>query len=80
MNNIDIIYDEVDRLMNQHDWNCISHKLFRLSYMVHEYPLDGLLAWATATLPAKSKIGNRSMFIEKCKQQYPDPELWRGLE
>jgi hypothetical protein len=80
MDNIDIIYNEVDRFMHQNDWNHLSHKLIVIADMASDYSLDELLAWATATLPAKSKIRNRSMFIEKCKQLYPEPELWRGLE
>ena len=87
MNNIDIIYDEVDRLMNQNDWNQLSLRLTIIvdmasdySLVRKDYSLDELLAWATATLPAKSKIKSRPMFIAKCKELHPDPELWRGLE
>ena len=80
MNNIDFIYDEADRLMHQNAWNYLSLRLTLIADMSSGYSLDELLAWATATLPAKSKIENRAMFIEKCKELYPDPELWRGLE
>ena len=80
MNNIDIIYNEVDRLMHQSDWNYLSHKLSIIADMASDYSLDELLAWATATLPAKTKIKSRPMFIAKCKELHPEPELWKGLD
>ncbi len=77
---LDTIYDCVDDLMKGGCWIYLNTYFEALSVTVEKTPLDVLLAWATASLPAKTKISTRDGFIRKCKEVHPDPELWKGLE
>jgi hypothetical protein len=44
--------------------------------------IDEILAYLTATLPAKSKLNNRRFFVSVAKEilDKQDPELIKGLE
>ena len=78
--NIDDVYDTADYLMKKGSWNTLDIIIGFMADNSQQTNIDILLAWATATLPAKSKIPSRAIFIQKCKQSYPDAELWKGLE
>lgn len=76
---IDEIYDALDVLMTAKCWGFLNSLFIGLTPSAWRTDLDILLAYATASLPAKSKINSRKMFMEQCKKLHPDPELWKGL-
>ena len=77
---IDCIYDNVDYLMRSAEWKILNSLSSAWESNAHNIDLNLLLAFATASLPGKSNIPARAEFIEKCKELYPKPELWKGLE
>ena len=77
---LDEIYDTIDLLMKNGKW-IILNQLFELwESRAWRTDLDILLGYATASLPGKSKIPHRAVFMDKCKRLYPDKKLWSGLE
>ena len=76
---LDEIYDAFDALMKAKCWNFIDGYLHDLCMRCWRTDIDILLAYATATLPAKTKLPHRKMFIDTCKHLHPNLELWKGL-
>ena len=77
---LDEIYDLVDTLMKEEDWWLLNNLCMVWASPDSTASLDIRLGLATATFPGKSKLPNRKVFMSKCKELYPDPELWKGLE
>lgn len=77
---LDVIYNAFDALMNAKCWDFIDEYLHNLCMRGWRTDLDYLVAYATATLPAKSKLPHRKMFMDTCKHLHPNLELWKGLE
>jgi len=77
---LDDLYDVIDSMMKDGDWWLLDHLCWIWSSPQSNATLDTRLGIATATLPAKSKLPNRKIFMKECKRLYPDPELWKGLE
>lgn len=46
---------------------------------VKDYPLEVLVAYATASLPYAGLLPSRKAFIEQCTIQNPNPSLWKSL-
>ena len=80
LDKIDIIYDAMEALIKSECWEYLNDRLMELKHQAWRHELDILMAYATVTLPAKSKISNRRHFIDKCKELHPSEELWTGLE
>lgn len=76
---IDEIYDSMDALMTAGCWNFLDNLFQGITPTAWRIDIDILLAYATASLPAKSKIPSRKMFMDKCIELHSDPELWKGL-
>jgi len=76
---LDEIYDAIDALMTIGAWEFLDDLFVYWDSKVWRTDLDILLALATASLPAKSKLPFRERFMETCLNFYPDPELWKGL-
>lgn len=76
---LDEIYDAVDLLMTAEAWISLEHIFAALIPVVAKIDLDILLTYATASLPGKSKLPMRAIFIDKCRSVHPDPTLWIGL-
>lgn len=79
-NDLDEVYAAIDALMKIGAWKFLDALLVNWELSAWRTPLDLLLGYATATLPAKSKLPSRKAFMDKCKQLHSDPELWKGLE
>jgi hypothetical protein len=78
-NKIDIIYDAMGALIKAECWEYLNDRFNELTLQAWRHDFDILIAYATATLPVKSKISNRNMFMDKCKELYPHDD-WGGLE
>ena len=77
---IDEIYDAVDILMSNGCFGFLNEHLSHLVPMAWRMDLDILLAYVTATLPAKSQLASRARFLNKCMELHPTKKLWKGLE
>ena len=77
---LDEVYDAVDALMLAGCWNILNEIFLSLESKAWRISIDLLLAYATASLPAKNKIPSREPFINRCMQLYPDKKLWKGLK
>jgi len=77
---IDDLYDTLDVLMYKGKWDLLNSIFILWTDHAWRTDVDRLLTYATASLPAKTHILSRPAFIARCKQLYPDPELWKGLE
>jgi hypothetical protein len=77
---LDDLYDLIDSLMKEGEWFVLNNLCDVWSSPHSTATLDTRLGIATATLPAKSKLPNRKVFMEECKRLHPDPEFWKGLE
>jgi hypothetical protein len=77
---LDDVYDTLDYLMTKGQWTILEDLFIYWGQTAWRTELDLLLAYATASLPAKTKIVNRPAFIKQCMKFHPDPELWKGLE
>jgi hypothetical protein len=77
---IDEVYDVIDTLMKIGNWKLMDIYFDRWIHEVNCVHLDILLARSTASLPVKTKLQRRSVFIERCKKTHPNPTLWKGLE
>ena len=75
---IDIIYDAMDALMKADCWEYINDRFFELKLQAWRHDLDILLAYIVATQPVKTKLPNRKIFIDKCKELHPN-EDWSRL-
>jgi hypothetical protein len=78
-NKIDIIYDAMGALIKAECWEYLSARFSELTLQAWRLDFDILTAYATITLPVKSKISNRKMFMDKCKELYPHDD-WSNLE
>ena len=79
MSNTDEIYISIGVLIKNNCWKFLTEYFFTLRLRVWRTNIDMLRAYATASLPAKSKIVSRQLFMDTCKQLYPS-EDWSGLE
>ena len=77
---LDEIYRSIDVLMIEGSWNFLNELFFLWAASAWKTDLDVLLAYATASFPAKSKILSRKYFMECCMSRYPDEKLWKGLK
>jgi hypothetical protein len=80
---IDEIYDTTELLIKKGRWSLLEDLLEFYADAAWRMPVDMLFAWATTTLPVKSKLKNRGRFIEACLKFHSDPkkpDLWKGLE
>lgn len=82
---LDIIYDFVDLQMRLGRFELLTAMMEKLCGVIYDEPLklDEILAWLTATLPAKDKIGFRDRFVTWSKERWAiDAEdgIFSGLE
>lgn len=77
---LDEVYCAIDALMWNGCWDYLNNNLLDLTMKAWRVQVDILLAYATATFPAKSKLSARAPFLEKCRSLYPKEELWEGLD
>lgn len=77
---LDEIYDLADKLMYKENWHGLNIILEYITIHSHHYNSYSLVAWATATLAGKHKLEKRKEFLDKCKELYPDNDLWKGLD
>lgn len=77
---LDKIHDAIDVLMKNGCWDFLNDYLLDLRMKAWRTDINLLVGYATVTLPSKSKLPNRKLFVDTCKKLYPDPELWEGLE
>jgi hypothetical protein len=77
---LDEIYGVVDVLMCEGHWGFLDEFLENLIVRAWRTDIDELLAYATATLPGKSKIPSRAAFVSHCKRLFPEKGLWQGLD
>ena len=77
---IDEIYDAIDALSKSKCWIFLNEYFENLVIRSWRIEIDKLLAYATASFPAKSKIPKRKSFISNCKRLHPDEALWKDLE
>ena len=77
---LDEIYNAFDALMWSGCWNFLDDFIKDLVMRSWRIELDKLLAYATASFPAKSKLPHREVFINNCKLLHPEKDLWKGLD
>ena len=77
---LDELNDAIDCLMTNGFFEFLDDILKDKLPQVWRMDLDILLGWATATLPAKSKLPSRKLLIETGKRYHPNKKLWKGLE
>lgn len=65
MTPLDVIYFSVDELCHAGEFEKLDKMIGMVS--VNDQSEDQLLAWLTATLPAKSKLPNRAAFYDKVR-------------
>jgi hypothetical protein len=76
---LDEIYAAIDALMRVGAWNFLDELFTTWETRVWRTDIDILLAYATASYPAKSNIPSRKFFMSSCLRIHPKPELWKGL-
>lgn len=76
---MDLIYDHTDLLMRTGDWRTLNSELNDIIINLEDVSLDCLLGVVCATLPGENDLISRRYLVEKCKEKYPDPGLWKGL-
>lgn len=76
---LDEIYDAIDALMRAGAWSFLDELFVTWEMRIWRTDVDILLAYATASFPAKSKLPSRKFFMSSCLRIYPDAELWKGL-
>lgn len=75
---LDKLYDEVDLLMREGKFEELNLLIKRL--IVKDLETDILLGYLTATLPAKSKLPFRQVFVARCCKTIKDRgEFEEGL-
>lgn len=77
---LDDIYEAIDALLRAGSFKFLDELLRDWEARAWRTPLDILLAYATATFPAKSKLPSRKMFMDRCLRLYSSKKLWKGLE
>lgn len=77
---LDELYEAIDVLMKIGAWKFLDSLLVNWELSAWRTPVDLLVGYATATMPAKSKLPSRKAFMARCMQLHTDPELWKGLE
>ena len=81
---LDIIYDAMDSLMKLSRFDLLDFILHKTDPAISH--IDRVLALLTTTLPASTKLSQRSPFFQTCHKyytrDYPDSvnELLKGLE
>jgi hypothetical protein len=81
--NLDLIYNIIDILLHENKFDECALILENLD--VERYSIDILIGVLTATLPARSKIGGRSIFFHRVetelrKRNAYEPSILSGLE
>ncbi len=76
---IDTLYDDIDNMLKRGEWKHLDGIFQSFLTKVNEMPLDIILAYVIASLPAGSKIMYRREFIDLCKKRFPGESLWQGL-
>lgn len=76
---MDLIYDYVNQLMSSGEWSILNNELDNIILSIDDINLDCLLGIACVTLPGEHELVSRSYFMAKCKEKYPDDNLWHGL-
>lgn len=77
---IDEIYDAIDVLMRSGNFNFLNSLFPYWTSTAWRTSVHILLTYATASLPAKSKLPSRKAFMEECMKLHTEPKLWSGLE
>jgi hypothetical protein len=77
---LDALYDAIDCLLKNGSFEFLDDVIKDKLPQIWRMDLDILLGWATVTLPAKSKLPSRKLFIETGKRYHPNKKLWKGLE
>ena len=77
---IDSVYNSMEALFKAKCYSFVDGILSMIIPQLWRTDLDIILAYATVTLPAKSKLPSRKRFMEVCKYLRPDVELWKGLD
>ena len=80
---LDVIYYAIDLLMKNGQWEFLDGVIHDLIIKVWRMDIDILMGYATVTLPGKSKLPSRKVFMEQCIRLHSDPkepDLWKGLE
>jgi len=77
---IDEIFDLADKWMRIECWFVLDEILEHITEYICKYDINWLVTWATATLAGKHKLEKRKEFLDKCKELYPDNDLWKGLD
>lgn len=76
---LDEIYDAIDALMRVGAWNFLDELFISWEMKIWRTPVDILVAYATVSFPAKSKLPHRKFFMDSCFRFHPEPKLWKGL-
>lgn len=76
---LDDIYEAIDALLRAGSFKFLDELIRDWEARAWRTDVDILLAYATATLPAKSKLPSRKSFMVRCLQLHSDAELWKGL-
>lgn len=76
---IDLIYVYIDDMIKKSEWSDLSRMFYNFLSQIDDMPLDIIFAYTISSLPAGSKIKYRRQFINKCKEKYPDENLWIEL-
>lgn len=76
---LDEIYTAIDALLKAGSFKFLDELVRDWEARAWRTNVDILLAYATATFPAHSKLPSRKLFMKKCLQLHSDKELWRGL-
>ena len=77
---LDEVYAAMDALMLAGCWVFLDEYLHGMVMRTWRTDVDILLAIATATLPGKSKLPARVIFLDNAKRLFPGKELWKGLD
>lgn len=77
---LDEIYDSIDALMKLGAWDFLDDLFLYWEGKAWRTKVDILLGYATASLPGKSKLPHRKLFMDACLKFHPDKKLWKGLE
>ncbi len=80
MNKINKIHKEIKVLIKEECWWFIDEFLFNFKQQIWRTDINELVAYATATLPAKEKLPSRSEFMRLCMTFFPNKKLWKGLK
>ena len=77
---LDTIFDVVHSCIHHKEYHELSKWFYGFIPQVKEMPLDIILAYVTASIPAAKYIKYRRRFINEAKKIHPDINgLWNGL-